>query len=92
MSGVVVILYLPDAETDAPITYEVRGTMPTMDLINGLNALMVGLCLDVVGPEKKDGPELAERMKNHMLHGRYEVLRSYVVATEQPKNNPIKDE
>jgi hypothetical protein len=81
-------LYLPEPGDNAQVTFDINGELPTMDLINALDALMKSLCLEVVGPEREDGPALAERMKNHILVGRYEMLRSYVVATEQPKITP----
>lgn len=76
MLRTVITLDLPQPGSDAHVVIDVQGQLPTIDLINALDALMKGLCLDVIGPETEDGPALAERMKQHLLVGRYELQRS----------------
>lgn len=53
--------------------------LPTMTIINALDALIKVLARDIVGTDNPDSEETAKRMRDHFLYGRYGVTK------EKPK-------
>jgi len=83
MTRAIITIDCPSPFAESHVGFIIQGALPTMDLINALDCLMNSLCLDVIGPETTDSPELARRMKDHILFGRYKLLRPDDVPTPQ---------